>query len=78
MICKHILLKASLNELKLLAMKYCYELLSCYFLAKCFMKNKGERRTKISKSFYGSFNSRVEERVYVYAASLVGRKEGRK
>ena len=41
------------------------------------LENKGER-TKTSKSFHDSFNGSMEERVFVYAASLVGRKEGRK
>ena len=35
-----------------------------------------ERRTKTSKSFYDSFLITTWKRVYVYAASLVGRKEG--
>ena len=42
------------------------------------LENKGERRTKMLLGFYMKVLMAAWKRVYVYAASLVGKKEGRK
>ena len=61
-----------------LAKKYMLHELHCYFLAKFCWKIKDREERICCKVFIWRFLMAVWKGVYVYAASLVGRKEGRK
>ena len=51
----------------------------CYSLSKCCCKIKENEEDEDAVSFYVKvFNGNMEQRVYIYAASLVVRKEVRK